>query len=220
MASPAVPTGTLERELRAAYLRWLRGLPNAADIEVYLKQFQRQAETIIAVYGGQAASLGALAGFPVPRTLSLPPDVVQNIFEDMYKSAVSASITAGLNARDVARAMLNAGMDKGYSQLERLARTETVNQYWTNQWDSVRDLDLVMLWSTEESDRTCDECIERDGLVVWDESIRDHPNGRCTLKPTAISRVDYIGTLQPDGSIIQEAWPPQTSKEEGSGRAA
>lgn len=220
MASPSVPTGTMERELRAAYLRWLRGLPDAADIEVYLKQWQRQAETIIKVYGGQAASLGALAGFPVPRTLSLPTDVVEHIFDDMKKAAVSASITAGLNARDVARAMLNAGMDTGYSQLERLARTETVNQYWTNQWDSARGLDLVMLWSSEESDRTCDWCLERDGLVVWDESIRDHPNGRCTLKPTAISRVNYIGTLNADGSISQEEWPPPSSKEEGSRRAA
>lgn len=215
-----VPTGTMERELRAAYLRWLKGLPSAADIEVYLKQWQRQAERIIAVYGGQAASLGALAGFPAPKTLSLPADIVQHIFEDMNKAAVSASITAGLNARDVARALLDAGMDKGYKDLERLARTETVDQYWTNQWDSARDLDLVMLWSTEESDRTCDECLERDGLVVWDESIRDHPNGRCTLKPTAISRVDYIGTLNPDGSISQETWPPTSSKEEGSRRAA
>lgn len=154
--------------------------------------------------GGQAASLGALAGFPVPKTLELSP-FLGKVYDDMQQAAISASITAGLNSRDAARQMLNAGLGKSYRKLERLARTETVSAYWKNQWDSTADLPLlVMVWGSEESKRTCDYCLSREGLVVEDSAIRDHPNGRCTLIPTLRSRVAYKGTLQPDGSITMD----------------
>jgi hypothetical protein len=194
----------MERELRKAYLRWLGGLSTQTDVPAYIRQFQRTSTTLIQRLGGQAASLGALAGFPVPKTLELSP-FLGKVYDDMQQAAISASITAGLNSRDAARQMLNAGLGKSYRKLERLARTETVSAYWKNQWDSTADLPLlVMVWGSEESKRTCDYCLSREGLVVEDSAIRDHPNGRCTLIPTLRSRVAYKGTLQPDGSITMD----------------
>jgi hypothetical protein len=50
----------------------------------------------------------------------------------------------------------------------------------------------------------------RNGLVVDDPNIRDHPNGRCTLVPTLRSQVKYKGTLQPDGSVdMDPRWADQ-----------
>jgi hypothetical protein len=192
-----VPTGRLERELRKLYLTWVRGLPQQTDVQAYLLVFQAQSTRLIEQLGGQAASLGAYGDFPTPRTLSLSP-VAGVIYDEMKQAVISASITAGLNAKDAARAMLNAGLDKNYKRLERLARTETVRAYWNNSWDSIEGLDdLVMVWSAENGPRTCDECLAKDGLVVEDREIYDHPNGRCTLVPTLRSRVDYRGTLLP-----------------------
>lgn len=113
--------------------------------------------------------------------------------------------------------MLLAGLDKSFHKLVRLARTETVSAYWKNSWDSVADLPVVMLWSAEHGPRTCSWCLDREGLVVADQNIRDHPNGRCTLVAKLASRVDYQGTLQPDGSITQDPdWNKATSFQGGS----
>lgn len=199
-----VPTNKLERELRALYLRWLAGVPDHTDdIKAYIRVFETQSRALISRLGGQAASLGALTGFPVPKTLALSP-VAGKVYDEMIQAAVKSGITAGLGAKDVARQILNAGLDSSYKQLERIARTETVSAHWSNAWDSVAETDLVMVWGAEISDKTCDYCIERDGLVVEDPTIRDHPNGRCTLIPTLRSRVEYKGTLLPDGSVFMD----------------
>lgn len=206
-----VPTGKLERELRALYLRWLAGVPrHEDDLASYITKFRVDSTKLIARLGGQTAALGALADFPVPKVLELSP-YAGAVYDQMQLAAVQAGIGAGLQATDVARQMLNAGLDKSFRRLNRLARTETVSAYWKNQWDSVADLPLlVMVWSSEESKRTCDYCIARDGLVVEDPNIRDHPNGRCTLAPTLRSRVAYKGTLMPDGSVYMDPrWADQ-----------
>lgn len=205
-----VPTGTMERELKKLYLRWVKGLADRDNITSSIDDFEKRSKALIERMGGHAASLGALAGFPAPKLLDLDP-VVDYIYDEMKQAAVQAGIAAGLNAKEMARAMLNAGMDKSYRKLERFARTETVRAYWNNSWDSIEGLDLVMVWSSENGPRTCQYCDSRDGLVVDDRSIRDHPNGRCTLLPTLASRVAYKGTLQPDGGVYQDpAWAKET----------
>jgi hypothetical protein len=195
-----VPTGTMERELRKLYLQWVAGLPAQVDnVAPYLDDFERRSRLLIARYGGQVASLGALAGFPVPKVLELSPRAGV-IYDDMKQAAVKAGITAGLNSREAARALFNAGVDKGYKQLERLARTETVSAYWKNTFDSTADLDdIILIWSAEKGPKTCQWCLDQDGKIVEDESIRDHPNGRCTLAPTHRSRVAK-GTATVDDS--------------------
>lgn len=199
-----VPTGTLERELRKLYLRWLMGLSAQQDVTAYIALFEQQSRALIGRLGGHAASLGALADFPVPKYLDLSP-VAGVIYSQMEQAAIQAGLMAGLASRDVARQLLLSGLGKGFNRLTRLARTETTNAYWRNTWDSTRDLPgIVLLWSSETTKRTCDWCKDRDGLVVEDPNIRDHPNGRCTLVPKTRSLVRYRGTLQPDGSVYMD----------------
>lgn len=206
-----VPTGKMERDLRAAYLRWLAHVDShQADLPDYVNTFKNQATAIITKAGGQIASLGAAAGFPVPRLLELSPRAGA-AYDTMVQAGVQASIAAGLNATDAARQMLHAGLGKGFNQLNRVARTETVSAYWRNQWDSAGTLPgIVMVWGAENGPRTCQYCESRDGLVVEDGNIRDHPQGRCTLIPTLRSQLHYKGTLQPDGTVTQD--PAYTQK--------
>lgn len=184
-----VPTAAMERELRALYLRWVGGIGSADDLDDYMEEFRRKSLKIINKYGSTAARAGAAAGFPVPKELDLSP-VVEGAFNEMKEVAMRAGIASGLNAREIAKAMFDAGMDQTYYKLERLARTEVVSAYWQNQWDSVDGLGLVMVWGSEESPRTCPWCLAKDGLVVTDRTIRDHPNGRCTLVPTLPEEVN------------------------------
>lgn len=202
---PTIPTGQMERELRALYLRWLRGVSlDTRNLGAKVDQFHRQSQALIERMGGQTASLGALAGFPVPKRLDLSPHI-GTIYSDMQQSAIQAGMMVGLNSVDTARQMFNAGMDKSFNRLKRLARTETVSAYWKNAWDSVADLPaLVMVWGSEDGPRTCAWCRERDGMVMESSSLRDHPNGRCTPIPKLRSEVDYRGSIRGDGTIYHD----------------
>lgn len=184
-----VPTSSMETELRKLYLRWVSGLPSNEDsLNDYIEDFRRESTRLINSRGGQIARLGVSQGFPAPRELALD-DAISRIISDMKESAIRAGIATGLNARDISKAMLKAGFDGSYNELERLARTEVVHAYWANQWREAEDLDLVMLWGAEQGPRTCSWCIAKDGLLVEDRTLRDHPNGRCTLIPTLPSRI-------------------------------
>ncbi|QDK03666.1 capsid maturation protease [Microbacterium phage Zenitsu] len=202
---PTIPTGRMERELRKLYLSWVMGLSfDNGDMTEQIAEFRRRSEALIISLGGRVASLGALGDFPAPKLLELSP-YAGKVYEQMQLAAIQAGIMTGLNSRAVAQAMFRAGMDKSYRRLERLARTETTNAYWKNTWNSVANLpDIVLVWGAEESKRTCAFCLDRDGLVVEDPTIRDHPNGRCTLVPTHRSLVEYKGTLRADGSVYDD----------------
>lgn len=200
-----VPTGQLERKLRGLYLRFVSGLkPDDPDVQDKIASFGRQAEALIAKEGGNIARLGAVAGFPAPKLLQLSP-YVGKVYDQMQLATVQAGLAAGQGSKAIAQAMFKNGMDKSYRRLERLARTEVTSAYWKNTWDSTATLPgIVLVWSSETSPRTCHWCQERDGLVVDDPNIRDHPNGRCTLVPMARSLVEYRGTLQRDGSVVKD----------------
>lgn len=199
-----VPTGRMERELRALYLRWLSGLPAAQDLTAYVLLFEEQSRELIGRLGGRVASLGALGDFPASKYLDLSP-VAGVVYNQMEQAAIQAGLIAGMASTDTARQLLHLGLEKGFNRLKRLARTETTNAYWQNTFRSVEQLpDIVLLWSSETGPRTCKWCIERDGLVVEDPNIRDHPNGRCTLVATTRSLFKYRGTLRADGSIFMD----------------
>lgn len=209
-----VPTGEMERELRKLYLRWVSGLTiDSSDLPGKINTFQAQSEALISRLGGRTAALGALGDFPAPRLLELSPHA-GTVYNQMQQAVIQAGIMAGISSKEAAQAIFRSGMDKSYRRLERLARTETTSAYWKNSWDSIADLPaLVMVWSSERGPRTCQWCDARDGLVVDDPNIRDHPNGRCTLIPTLRSQVKYKGTLQPDGSVTMDPrWSDQKVK--------
>lgn len=195
----------MERELRKLYLQWISGLTvDSKNISGKIESFRKRSETIISKMGGQTASLGALAGFPVPKYLELSP-YAGKVYDQMQQAAIQAGIMTGISSKEAARAMFRAGMDKSYRRLERLARTETTNAYWKNAFDSVADLPaLVMVWGSEDGPRTCDWCRERDGLVMDSPNLRDHPNGRCTPIPTLRSQVKYRGSIDGNGRIYQD----------------
>lgn len=202
-----VPTGRLEREMRKFYLSWVEDLPEHAStpesLEDYVEFFKEEMLSIIEELGGEISLMGVSADFPAPKLLDLRLHA-GTVYSEIDKAIIRAGISIGLNARDTALAIMKTSVGREYYKVERLARTETVNAYWKNQWAEAKGLDLVMLWSAERGPRTCEECISKDGLVVADESIRDHPNGRCTLQPVLPQNVEYKGTLQPDGSIVYD----------------
>lgn len=209
---PTIPTGQLERELRALYLRWISGLSvDSGNVSEQIESFRKSSELLISKMGGQVASLGALAGFPVPKYLELS-SYSGKVYDQMQQAAIQAGIMAGISSKETAHAMFRAGMDKSYRRLERLARTETTSAYWKNAFDSVADLDdMVMLWGSETGPRTCDWCLERDGLVMDSPDLRDHPNGRCAPIPTLLSSVEYRGSISPDNQIyFDENWGKAT----------
>lgn len=210
---PTIPTGKMELELRRLYVRWLSRLSDNTDMNAAVDRFEKQSIDLIEKMGGRTAMLGALADFPAPKRLDLSPHI-GTIYSDMKQAAIQAGIQAGLNASDVARHMFRAGMDKSYNRLNRLARTETVSAYWKNAWDSIADLpELVMVWGAESGPRTCQWCLERDGMVMESSQLRDHPNGRCTPIPTLRSMVEYKGSVDAGGRIYQDpAWgKPESS---------
>ena len=200
---PTIPTGRMERALRALYLRWVQGLTPDSNMTEQIAAFQRDSEQLITRMGGRAAALGAFGDFPAPKLLELSP-YAGAVYQDMQQAAIRGSIMTGLNARDAAQAMFRAGMDKSYRRLEMVARTETVRAYWRNAWDSVAGLPLVMVWGAENGPRTCEWCRERDGLVISSAGLRDHPNGRCTPIPTLKSKVRYRGSVDRDGTIFDD----------------
>ena len=189
-----VPTRYVEDALRTYYLQWLAGLATVADSELdaYIMEFEHKATEIINREGTRVARRGANAGFPAPRVIPMDVDA-SYVFDDVRRLAVQAGIGAGMQSRDVARQMFKQGMQGKFYELERFARTETTNAYWQHQWNQVEDLDLVMVWSAESSKRTCPYCLAKDGLVVKDKRIRDHPNGRCTLLPKMPDSVPLRG---------------------------
>lgn len=193
----------MEKQLRASYLQWVSTLPRSRNLLKSIERFHIKSLKIINDLGGAASSLGALAGFPAPTQLDLDP-VAGYIYNEMQTAAIQAGISIGLNAKLQARAMLQAGMDKSYRKLERLARTEVVRAYWKNAFDSIAGLDdLVMVWGAEDGPRTCEWCKERDGMVITSE-VKDHPNGRCTPIPMLRTRVHYKGSVLPDGTIFMD----------------
>ena len=199
-----VPTSRMETELRKLFLQWSAGLPNQTGrMDQYLDKFRRDSLSLINKMGGDISRLGVSAGFPAPKELDLDL-VAGHIYDQMQLAVVRAQIMTGLNARESASALLKAGVGTEFYKLERLARTETVRAYWKNQWDEGEDLGLVMLWGAESGPRTCEWCLERDGMVVPSRLVRDHPNGRCTLVPTLPSRVEYKGSVAGDGSIFYD----------------
>ena len=198
-------TARLERKLRALYLRWVRSLPGSADPAVSLQGFLKQAWSTILRYGGVTAFGGTAAGFPEPT--DMPLDATWKHVVDAFTEAVlRGGWAVGVHSREIARRLRDAGIDRAYHKLERFARTETVWAHWQRQWADAEGLDdIVMVWGAERGPRTCPWCLAKDGLVVKDKTIRDHPNGRCTLIPTLKNKVPLRGK-GPNPRFLRRSW--------------
>lgn len=205
-----VPTDELERKLRQLYLKWTKRMTELNAKEC-LEAFIDESAQLIETMGGQIARRAVSAGFPAPQLLDLA-EYPGRIYTDAERAMIKAGIAIGLNANDIARAMFDAGMNSAHWQLKRLARSEVVRAYWQNQRNEAKALGLVLVWSVEESARTCQWCKERDGLVA-DEGCYDHPNGRCTLIPMRAEDIDYKGSVDANGNIyIDDEWDSKVEK--------
>ena len=207
-----VPTGRVERELRAYFRKWLQGLSPAqlqdsAAIDLALADFSAGYQEVMEKWGGQAARQGFRAGFPAPTALPLSGAVPGHVMTGMQQAMLRAGIASGTGARTLARDMLRAGVTGEFYKVERLARTEVVRAYWGNARAQARELGMVLVWSSEDGPRTCPSCKAKDGLVVDDPTVYDHPNGRCTLIPTLPQ------LLEDSSRALVEDKPPAESPE-------
>lgn len=198
-----VPTTKLESLIRAYYLRWVAGIPKHEDnLDAYIDDFGTKVTEIIKRQGRGVVRASESAHFPAPKPLPLSFDPAKAVAE-MKQAAIRSGIATGQHPREMARAMLNAGFDGAYYKLERQARTEVTSAYWAHQWKQVKDMpDIQMRWSVETGPRTCKWCWSKDGLIVDDDTLRDHPNGRCTLEPV----------LTPDYAFKTPASVPAVNK--------
>lgn len=198
----SVPTSDMETELRKLYMRFTSSIDeNTADITDRVQAFNREAASIIKQHAEDVRPEGFPA--PSPITVSIDMSTVTGVLEN---ALTSAGIAAGMNAREIARAMRGAGIAKTWTSLETLARTEVVQAYWRKSWESagqyVRDGSMQMVWSAEQGPRTCPFCLAKNGMVVKDPTVVDHPRGRCTLIPRLTHTMDPVNppalSYQPD----------------------
>lgn len=178
-----VPTGDLDEALRVAYSDFIIKLTReSVDIDKEMDLYLDRVSKAIKHHGGSIVAR-ATTGFTTPTPIDLDEQLAP--YRDKLKAAiVKGGITAGLNANEIASALVTSGVSTIHHDMARLARTEVVAAYWQDQWKEAEELDLVMVWSAEDGPRTCPYCLAKNGLVVEDKTIRDHPNGRCTLVPT------------------------------------
>ena len=137
--------------------------------------------------------------------LELSPSL-RGAYSDIEEALVKGGIAAGVGARDVADAIQASGVNKAYHKLERFARTEMVSAYWKKTWDEAEGTGLSLLWQAEEGPRCCTYCKAKEGLVVTDKNLRDHPNGRCTLVPVDLDD----GLDDPVEGVIPDIPEPST----------
>jgi len=183
----AVPTDTVEEALRAAYLRWIA----REDFSPASAQaFADEAARIIQRLGPEAAMagvrMGEALGMPAPYPIELDVSTAE-FTTAVEKAVIKAGLAAGVAPSDVALGLLRADIDRAFYEVIRTARTEIVRAYWQEQWEMI-DASGVgsmfeLVWSCSPGGRTCRTCVSHDGEVVTDPTVRDHPNGRCTLVP-------------------------------------
>lgn len=205
-----VPTGKMEQELKRLYLLWVREIPtDPTKLKSHIARFLKQVDSVVAKHGGEAVRTGHKLGFPDPRKVDYS-EKLSDVKSDFTNAIIRAGMHLGQNAGTIASAldMANVG-DTAFYKLQRTARTEVVKAYWENQWRAAEGLDLVLVWSAENGSRTCYQCLARDGLVVKHKNVRDHPNGRCTL------RAEFPETL----GIRSKSPNPRFNRTEWSGDA-
>jgi SPP1 gp7 family putative phage head morphogenesis protein len=116
-------------------------------------------------------------------------DVLNRYGQDAAKgmgNALVQGLALGQNPSVIARfARKQFGM--ALWEALRLARTETLRAYRTASLETYRansDVVAGWVWMSARNERTCAMCWAMDGTFhKLDESLDDHPNGRCTQLP-------------------------------------
>ena len=176
-----IRTSKLERTLTGVYRRWLAtcdsGTPTRSDIQ----RLHTELDKFFATDGAYLENLNKQVQFPrtVDRQLIQQTDRILTRFEE---KAIQGGILAGLHPTVTAQSMSHYTDEALYS-LRRLVRTETVRAMWQDQRQAIQDIPgMALAWVCEPT-RACPKCKARDGLIVDNPNVYDHPNGRCTLAP-------------------------------------
>jgi len=102
------------------------------------------------------------------------------------REALIAGLVTGENPRSIAR-RVRGEFGGNLARALRVARTEVLRAYRTAALQSYRANDNVVkgwIWLSARSERTCAACWAMHGtLHSLDETLDDHPNGRCVAAP-------------------------------------
>lgn len=112
--------------------------------------------------------------------------LAKSLTEDTIEAVTQAivdNIALGKNPRDLARAMVRQGYDKGLNRALVLARDQQLRAYRSASDAQAAESGLAVekVRLCAKDDRTCLACLAADGEVIpVDEPMYDHPQGRCT----------------------------------------
>lgn len=116
-------------------------------------------------------------------------DLLQRVGEAAYQQIareLAVGMALGLNPRDVAENM-RRGLRMTYGRAERIARTEMLRAYrevTRQSYLANRHVVTGWIWYSALDARTCPACWAMHGtLHTLDETLDDHPNGRCVMVP-------------------------------------
>ncbi len=131
------------------------------------------------------------------------------------KQALITGITLGYNPRQIAPMVQDALNISRYRALT-IARSEMIRSYRSANLETFRANDDVVdgwIWQCALDRTSCSACVAMHGTEhSLDETLDDHPNGRCVMVPKTKSWDDILGPLGIDTSNI-----PDTSVELESG---
>lgn len=187
-----VETAAFALELEALVERSVYS-PGAAAVEEYTEQAYRRgvkfsarmlrrarvdADTVLMPADRKALELLRT------RNLSELRGITQEMGRQIVRE-VSAGVERGEGVVKLTK-RINGRVDKvGIARARTLARTETSHAFNSAAKTRYRGLGITHVeWLAAIDDRTCDECIARDGKIYRIGEEPDmHPNCRCTLLP-------------------------------------
>jgi len=142
-------------------------------------------------------------GSPLRALLDeLPGQAGQAVADELVQG-----VALGLNSREISRRIRRAA-GVGLVRALRIARTETMRAYreaTRRSYQANSDIVKGWIWHAALDRRTCPMCwamhVTQHGL---DETLGDHPNGRCTMIPWVASWEELGFEGAPDTRVVVE----------------
>lgn len=169
-----------------------------AEVLAQFNRLPRGAVETLVGYAADGSPLSELAR-------SIGGGVGQNVID-----ALATGIIGGANPRVTARLMREA-YGVGLARALTISRTETLRAYrgaTQATYQANQDVVVGWTWVASLSQRTCISCWMMHGTVHGlEETLDDHPNGRCTMAPRTRgwAALGYPGV--PDGRPLIEPGP-------------
>jgi len=142
-------------------------------------------------------------GSPLRALLDeLPGQAGQAVADELVQG-----VALGLNSREISRRIRRAA-GVGLVRALRIARTETMRAYreaTRRSYQANSDVVKGWIWHAALDRRTCPMCWAMHGTQHGlDETLGDHPNGRCTMIPWVASWEELGFEGAPDTRVVVE----------------